>query len=262
MKLDETRETTIMQPQGHHTGEVCLVDQERWAESRRLRQDEQVSIAEIGRRLAVDRKTVRRPLRQTIWQPSRRAGVAETLLTAHADVGRARAPPVHDSARILYQALRASRGYSGRDETVKQLVAPLRAVPRQADRALMRFEPPPGQQRQSDWGQAPVPCRAGPTVGPVVVRTLGFSRRGFEQACAEERMAPCLEAHDRACAHCGGHSRAPRDDRPRTVGEADETGRRLWHPPFKACADYGGFAPRVCRPDRAQTKGKVESGVT
>jgi transposase len=261
MKLDETRETTIMQPQGNHTGEVCMVDQERWAEIRRLRHDEQVSISEIGRRLDVDRKTVRRHLRQTTWQPSRRAGVAETLLTAHADVVRARAPQVHYSARILYQELRASRGYTGRDETVKRFVAPLREVQLQADRALMRFEPPPGQQSQIDWGQATVPFRAGPTVVHVFVLTLGFSRRGFYHACADERMAQVQEAHERAFAHCGGHTREPLDDRPRTVCDADETGRRFWNPTFKAFADYWGFEPRVCRPYRAQTKGKVESGV-
>ena len=53
-------ETTIMSPQDNHTGEVCMVDQERWAEIRRLRHDEQISIAEIGWRLDVDHKTVRR----------------------------------------------------------------------------------------------------------------------------------------------------------------------------------------------------------
>jgi hypothetical protein len=35
----------------------------------------------------------------------------------------------------------------------------------------------------------------------------------------------------------------------------------LWNATFKAFADYWGFEPRVCRPYRAQTKGKVESGV-
>ena len=44
MELDETRETTIMPPQDDHTGEVCMVDRERWAEIRRLRQSEQISI--------------------------------------------------------------------------------------------------------------------------------------------------------------------------------------------------------------------------
>ncbi len=35
----------------------------------------------------------------------------------------------------------------------------------------------------------------------------------------------------------------------------------MWNPTFKAFADYWGFEPRLCRPYRAQTKGKVESGV-
>ena len=65
-----------------------MVDQERWAEIRRLRQSEQVSISEIGRRLDLDRKTVRRSLRQATWHPYHRAVVAETLLTAHADFVR------------------------------------------------------------------------------------------------------------------------------------------------------------------------------
>ncbi len=91
MELDETRETTIMPPQGHHLGEVCMGDQERWAEIRRLRADERSSMSEIARQLDVDRKTVRRSLRQTTWQPYRRAAKTETLLTAHADMVRARA---------------------------------------------------------------------------------------------------------------------------------------------------------------------------
>ncbi|HRB16340.1 MAG TPA: hypothetical protein PK224_11160 [Nitrospira sp.] len=44
-----------------------MVDQERWAEIRRLFDEERVSISEIGRRLDVDRKTVRRSLRQPTW---------------------------------------------------------------------------------------------------------------------------------------------------------------------------------------------------
>ena len=48
----------------------------------------------------------------------------ETLLTAHADFVQARAPQVGYSTRILYQELRASRGYTGSYETVKRCVAP------------------------------------------------------------------------------------------------------------------------------------------
>ena len=40
-----------------------------------------------------------------------------------------------------------------------------------------------------------------------------------------------------------------------------EQGRIIWNSTFRAFADYWGFEPRLCRPYRAQTKGKVESGV-
>ncbi|MBK7420319.1 MAG: IS21 family transposase [Nitrospira sp.] len=261
MGLDETSETTIMRVQVDQPGEACMVDQERWAEIRRLFDEERVSISEIGRRLDLDRKTVRRSLRQPTWRPYQRAVVAETLLTAHADFVQTRAPQVGYSARILYQELRASRGYTGSYETVKRCVAPLREVQGHADRALLRFETPPGQQSQIDWGQALVSFRAGPQVVHVFVLTLGFSRRGFYYACADERLAQFLESHERAFAHFGGHTREHLYDRPRTVCYADDTGRRIWNPTFKAFADYWGFEPRVCRPYRAQTKGKVESGV-
>ena len=261
MGLDEASETTIMRVQVDQPGEACMVDQERWAEIRRLFDEERVSISEIGRRLDLDRKTVRRSLRQTTWRPYQRAAVGETLLTAHADFVQARAPQVGYSARIVYQELRASRGYTGSYETVKRWVAPLRDVQGHADRALLRFETPPGQQSQIDWGQALVPFRAGPVVVHVFVLTLGFSRRGFYYACADERLAQFLDSHERAFAHFGGHTREHLYDRPRTVCYADATGRRIWNPTFKAFADYWGFEPRVCRPYRAQTKGKVESGV-
>ena len=261
MEVDETSETMIMHPQMNHTGEVCMVDQERWAEIRRLHEAERVSVSEIARRLDLDRKTVRRSLRQPTWHPYRRAARAETLLTAHADMVRARAPQVQYSARILYQELRASRAYTGSYETVKRFVAPLREVQLQADRALIRFETPPGQQSQIDWGQVTVAFRPGRTVVHIFVLTLGFSRRGFYYACADERMAQFLDAHERAFAHFGGHTREHLYDRPRTVCYRDDTGRRVWNPTFKAFADYWGVEPRVCRPYRAQTKGKVESGV-
>src|SRR6185437_2074538 len=261
MELDEGKTTTIIPPHTDHTGEVGRVDEERWTEIRRLRDETRVSISERARRLDLDRKTVWRSLRQTMWQPYRRAAMTETRLTAHTDLVRTRAAQVNDSARILYQELRASHAYTGSDEPVTRGVMPLREGRLQAERALVRVETPPGQQRQSDWGQATVPFRVSPTVVHVVVLTWGVSRRGFSYACADERLAQLLDAHERAVAHFGGHPREHLYARPRTGCSADATGRRLWNPTVKAFADYWGVEPRVCRPYRAQTKGNVESGV-
>ena len=93
--------------------EVPMVRQERWEEIRRLWVRERVPVAEIARRLDLDRKTIRRCLRDTEWKPYRRAPRPDTLLASHADYLRERAPQVHYSAQILFQELR-QRGYRRR----------------------------------------------------------------------------------------------------------------------------------------------------
>jgi transposase len=41
----------------------------------------------------------------------------------------------------------------------------------------------------------------------------------------------------------------------------DERGEIIWNAAFEDFTRYWGFQPRLCRPYRAQTKGKIESGV-
>jgi len=105
------------------TEEVAMVRQERWEELRRLWQQERLSIAELARRFELDRKTVRRCLRDPAWRPYQRPAPAATLLTMHAEYLRARAPQVRYSAQILFQELR-QQGYRGSYETVKRFVRP------------------------------------------------------------------------------------------------------------------------------------------
>jgi len=51
-------------------------------------------------------------------------------------------------------------------------------------------------------------------------------------------------------------------DQMRTIWTGtDERGEIIWNAVFLDFARYWGFTPRLCRPYRAQTKGKVESGV-
>ena len=92
MLLDEVGNSTIMRPEIEQLGEEGMVDEERWKEIRRLCWEERVSISEVARRFAVDRKTVRHCLRQETWRPYQRAPKAETLLSAHAEFLRERGP--------------------------------------------------------------------------------------------------------------------------------------------------------------------------
>ena len=87
--------------------EELMVREDRWQEIRRLREQERLSVSEIGRRLDLDRKTVRRCLRDEKWEPYRRAlhrggrgGVVShrplDVLTKEADSFRIRSgPPGH-----------------------------------------------------------------------------------------------------------------------------------------------------------------------
>jgi transposase len=238
-----------------------MVSEQRWAEIRRLRDRERLPVSAIARRLELDRKTVRKYLRLPSWVPYRRSPAESTLLTAHAEWLRGRAPQVDYSAQVLYQELQQQRQYRGSYETVKRFVAPLRELAEQAGLCQRRFETPPGQQSQVDWGQLRVPFRSRPQPVHVFVLTLGFSRRSFYQGYVNERLPHLLEAHELAFAHFGGLCREHLYDRMRTVSLGEREGRVLWHPTFQAFAAYWGFEPRLCRPYRAQTKGKVESGV-
>lgn len=261
MALEEVGGTLIMPNPSKLSGDEGMVRKERWEEIRRLFHEERRTVSAIARQLDVDRKTVRRCLRQREWAPYRRAVKEGTLLERSAEFLRRRAPQVRYSARILYQELKRQGGYTGSYDTVKRFVAPLRALEARGEVTQRRFETPPGQQSQIDWGQALVTFRVGRCPVHIFVLTLGFSRRSFYWGAPNERLPQFLEAHERAFEHFGGRTREHLYDRPRTVCQPGENGRVVWNGTFRAFADYWGFEPRLCQPYRARTKGKVESGV-
>ena len=218
-------------------------------------------MSQIAREWELDRKTVRRALGQATWQPYRREAPAATLLDAHRAWLEARAPQVHYSARILHQELTRERGFRGCYETVKLAVRPLRAAVAVSSLTLRRFETGPGEQAQCDWGQITVRLAGARTKVHVFVMTLGYSRRGFAMGFMRERMGDLLAAHEAAFAHFGGRCEQLLYDRMRTVVLGESEGRAQLNKTFAAFAAHWGFTVRLCQPYRAQTKGKVESGV-
>jgi transposase len=240
--------------------EEAVVGRERW-EWMQAQRVAGWTVAAIAREAALDRKTVRRCLRQSQWQPYRRAPLADCLLTAHRAWLAERAVAVGYSARILFQELRAQHGWAGSYATVREAVRPLRIEAAATSVTQRRFETEPGQQAQADWGQARVWLGGVLARVHIFVLTLGYSRRGWAEAYPHERMESLLAAHEHAFAHFGGATREILYDRMRTVLEGEVEGVKRWNARFKAFAEYWGFEPRVCRPYRAQTKGKVESGV-
>ena len=67
MQVDKASESLTISPQACTPEEWRMVSRHSWEEIRRLKEAEGLSISEISRRLDVDRKTVRRCLRDEEW---------------------------------------------------------------------------------------------------------------------------------------------------------------------------------------------------
>jgi hypothetical protein len=84
----------------------------------------------------------------------------------------------------------------------------------------------------------------------------------FSDVWTDQKLETLLRMHEEAFRQLGGVPREILYDRMKTVVlDTDERGETRWHPVFADFARYWGFTPRLCRAYRAQTKGKVESGV-
>jgi hypothetical protein len=114
-----------------------------------------------------------------------------------------------------------------------------------------------------DWGSMRVWLGEHPVKVHLFTMVLGYSRRLFARAYTSEGLDALLDAHKRAFAHFGGRTESILYDNPRTiVTRKDESaGHVVWNATFRDRMDFYGVNVKLCRYYRAQTKGKVESGV-
>jgi hypothetical protein len=124
-------------------------------------------------------------------------------------------------------------------------------------------ETPPGKQAQVDWGHlGTLQCTDQEQKLWAFTFTMGYSRRLMAKVAVDQKIGTLLRMHEEAFQQMGGVPEEILYDRMKTVWlGSDERGEIVWHPVFLDFARYWGFTPRLCRPYRAQTKGKVESGV-
>src|SRR2546430_510758 len=164
------------------------------------------------------------------------------------------------NARVLLRELR-ERNYTGSYTILTDWLRPQRSAARVV--AVRRFETAPGQQAQVDWGHLGTLEMAGQEQKlHGFTFTLGYSRRMVAEAALDQKLGTLLRLHEAAFQQIGGVPEEILYDRMKTVWlGTDERGEIVWHPVFLDFARYWGFTPRLCRPYRAQTKGKVESGV-
>jgi transposase len=216
-----------------------------------------LSVREIARRTGHSRNTVDRYLRsEELPRYTPRPPVSGKLGPHEAWLaGRVRsALPARLAATTLLRELRG-RGYAGGITILRDHLARLR--PATPPEPVVRFETGPGRQMQVDWAV----IRRGADPLSVFVAVLGHSRAAYAEFVTDERLERLLACHEAAFAAFGGTPREVLYDNMRTVvvgRDAYGPGEHRFQPAFRDFACHHGFLPRLCRPYRAATKGKVE----
>ncbi|MBF0307426.1 MAG: IS21 family transposase [Alphaproteobacteria bacterium] len=214
------------------------------------------SVREVARELGVSRNTVRRYVRGAApgyRARPRTAGKLGPHVEWLAERVR-RAAPERLAATALLPELR-ERGYRGGLTILRKHLAGLYPAP--PVEPVVRFETRPGEQMQVDWAV----IRRGADRLSAFIAVLGHSRAAFVEFVTDERLETLIACHQEAFVFFGGVPRTVLYDNMRTVvagRDAYGSGLHRFQPAFRDFAHHAGFVPRLCRPYRAQTKGKVE----
>ncbi len=218
-----------------------------------------VTISEIARISGHSRTTVRAIVNGPVSPPSpKRKARARKMGPFIPYLEKRMAQGVYNCRKLLDEIRR--QGYQGSWSLLKSFVQPYRQARRQE--ATVRFETEPGEQAQVDWAHFGFiehhGCRRRLYA---FLMTLGWSRSMYLEFTVSADAAWWLRCHVHAFRYFGGVPRVVLHDNLKTAVLERTAGTVHWNPRYLDFAAYYGFTPRACQPYRAQTKGKVESGV-
>lgn len=236
-----------------------MLSDDQWSEIRLMAKSGK-PIKQIARDFGISKNTVRKVIRTEIRRPYARTVNKSGVLDEFMPFLTARAPEVNFNATILFRELKEQQ-YMGGYSTVKNAVRPLRSAFQQAQAACIRFETPPGHQAQMDWGSAWVMLGTEKVRIRIFVLVLCYSRCIYVEFTLDEKLPTLISCHENAFDWFGGLTEEILYDNPRTIVLHRGTEEARLNPSFLDFCRYWGYRPRLCRPYRAQTKGKVESGV-
>jgi transposase len=214
------------------------------------------AVRAIAKRLGCSRNTVRRYLREADARRYKPRAPRPCKLEPYKNYLRERieqARPRWIPATVLLREI-GERGYDGGISQLKAWLAPLKTS---EPEPVVRFETPPGKQMQADF----TVVRRGRDALLALVATLGYSRATFVKFTTREDAATLCACLREAFDYFGGvPEQVLFDNTKAVVIERDAYGEGLhrWNDELRQLAEDCGFSPRLCRPYRAKTKGKVE----
>lgn len=221
-----------------------------------------MGIKAIAVAMGCSKNTVRRYLRAGGWRPYE-TPARKMALDGLGEWLAERLRQHRGNADVVRQQLEREHGLAVSLRTVERAVAPYRRQVLAEELATVRFETPPGQQLQIDFGEATVVIGAERTKVHLFVATLGYSRRPYVAVFMHQRQAAWMDGIEGAFRHFDGLPGELLIDNPRAMVSFHDARTRevRFNERFLAFCRHWDVVPKACAPYRARTKGKDERGV-
>ncbi|MEW6034997.1 MAG: IS21 family transposase [Candidatus Micrarchaeota archaeon] len=217
-----------------------------------------VSVSEAARGLGVARATVRKYADMPSFITYIREKKKPHKLEPYKEYIKGRLEKYPLSSVRLYEEI-LKMGYTGKISRLRDFVMELHHE--KAYHAVMMFETAPGQQGQIDWGEVgKMQTDEGEVKIYVFCMILGYSRTRYIEFTLSMNLETLLKCQMNAYDYYGGAPNEHLYDNMKTVvlvrgKTSDESD---FNPRFADFAAYYGFKPKLCRPCKPRTKGKVE----
>jgi transposase len=219
------------------------------------------SISEIARETGHSRVTVRKYIHSQIPPKSEKRSKRPSKLDDYKEYIDQRLQEYPLTATRIYREIQ-EQGFSGKYTIVKDYVRETR--PKCGVPAVYRYETKPGVQAQVDWAECGyIEIDGSQRKLYCFTMVLGYSRMRYAEFTLRIDVHTLIQCHLNAFRYFGGYPQEILYDNMKQIvlKRGPKSSDSDWNPKFKDFFTHHGFVPRLCRPYRPQTKGKIERTV-
>lgn len=220
-----------------------------------------LNISQISEKTGFHRNTVRKFLASTAPLTPKKRREKPNKLSPFKEYIKQRITDYPLSAARIFREIKL-QGFIGSYSLVKTYIRTIR--PSESTQAVIRYETKPGTQAQVDWGE----CDRIEVDGQVrklycFSIILGYSRMRYMEFTLSTDVYTLIQCHMHAFEYFGGITEEILYDNIKQVviRRAIRHKNHTWNSYFEAFFTHFGYIPRLCRPYRPQTKGKIENVV-
>ena len=220
-----------------------------------------LSISEIARRTDHSRGTVRKYINSQYPPMPKNRSKKPSKLDAYKDYIDQRLQEYPLTASRIYREIQ-EQGFTGKYTIVKDYVRNVR--PKVGVPTVYRYETKPGVQAQVDWADCGyIDIDGSQRKLYCFTMVLGYSRMKYAEFTLQIDVYTLIQCHLNAFQYFGGYPQELLYDNMKqvVVKRALKSSDSSWNSKFKDLFTHYGFIPRLCRPYRPQTKGKIENTV-